>query len=811
MPALKKICAFAAVSLFVVCAAAAGAYADTHTAASASYADVSAAVTAAASGDTVVVPAGTASWSSSLNITKAIKLLGAGVGNTVINNTLNSQYGYTLISYTPASAEASKVFELAGFTLNGANIGGCFQALAPGSTTPITGLKIHDNSFINGKSRAVILPGLEYGVFYNNTFSNNYISISAIGATDGGWNYPHAFGSANYAYFEDNTFGNGAGAFLIEGGQGGRIAFRHNTVTGYACSGCEVFDLHGTQGDRGTVSAEIYHNTINVGSSGTYRFLHHRGGQALIANNTVNRYISFEFTEYRSWGGNGLCQSYPADDQVNNSFYWNNGLGGSVRTPTHTICDDKAGTTQCGSSPYDCSYIVQNREYWLPTYGPEASLPATCTADGNTYYGTTDTDKIYKCTSANVWTVQYQPYPYPHPLATGAVTHTVSPSAGSNGSISPAAQVSVAEGSTVQLTITPNTGYSASVGGTCGGTLTGTTYATNAITADCTVIASFSAVPITYTVTPSAGTNGSISPAAPGTVTKGSTTQFTVTPNAGYTANVGGTCGGSLTGTTYTTVAINANCTVIAAFSAVVVTHTVTPSAGSNGSISPSSLATVVDGSTAQFTITPNAGYSASVGGGCGGTLTGTTFKTNAVSADCTVAATFSKVTVTYTVTPSTGSNGSISPAAPIMVSEGSTTQFTVTPSAGYIASVGGTCGGNLSLKLYTTNAVTADCTVAATFSKVPVMYTVTPSAGPNGSISPAASGTVAENATAQFTVTPNTGYSASVGGTCGGTLTGTTYTTNAVTADCTVLATFTTSPGKARSRPSPPKNLNVK
>ncbi|MCL2871925.1 MAG: hypothetical protein FWF41_02920 [Betaproteobacteria bacterium] len=42
------------------------------------------------------------------------------------------------------------------------------------------------------------------------------------------------------------------------------------------------------------------------------------------------------------------------------------------------------------------------------------------------------------------------------------------------------------------------------------------------------------------------------------------------------------------------------------------------------------------------------------------------------------------------------------------------------------------------------------------------------------------------------YTVTPNAGYTlSSVGGTCGGTLSGNTYTTKIVTANCTVAASF--------------------
>ncbi len=72
---------------------------------------------------------------------------------------------------------------------------------------------------------------------------------------------------------------------------------------------------------------------------------------------------------------------------------------------------------------------------------------------------------------------------------------------------------------------------------------------------------------VTYTVTASAGANGTISPSTR-TVNAGATTTFTVTPNSGYTATIGGTCPrGGFVGTTYTTGPIASNCTVTATFS----------------------------------------------------------------------------------------------------------------------------------------------------------------------------------------------------------------------------------------------------
>lgn len=68
------------------------------------------------------------------------------------------------------------------------------------------------------------------------------------------------------------------------------------------------------------------------------------------------------------------------------------------------------------------------------------------------------------------------------------VTATVT---GSNGSITPASQ-SIKKGQTATLTLAPDTGYHVdSVSGCGNGTLSGTTYTTGAVTADCTVSASF--------------------------------------------------------------------------------------------------------------------------------------------------------------------------------------------------------------------------------------------------------------------------------------------------------------------------------
>lgn len=68
--------------------------------------------------------------------------------------------------------------------------------------------------------------------------------------------------------------------------------------------------------------------------------------------------------------------------------------------------------------------------------------------------------------------------------------------------------------------------------------------------------------------------------------------------------------------------------------------YTVTTTAGAGGNISPAS-AIVSSGATTSFTVTPDSGSSINTVTGCSGALVGTTYTTGAVSADCTVTASF--------------------------------------------------------------------------------------------------------------------------------------------------------------------------
>ena len=363
----------------------------------------------------------------------------------------------------------------------------------------------------------------------------------------------------------------------------------------------------------------------------------------------------------------------------------------------------------CGAT---CNVALPNGTPIVLTATPNAGSDFTgwsgnCSGTGTTFSFT------FSATSACIATFSIQSTLSVSKTGTGSGTVS-----GNGISCGSTCSVSLPNNTAVMLTATPSVGSVFSGwSGTCTG-MTATFAFTFSGTSSCT--ATFTVA--TFSVTPSAGTNGSISPATVQTIAYNTKATFTVTPSVGYVAAVGGTCGGALVGNTYTTNFITANCTVSATF--VLSNLTVTPSAGTNGVITPSTAQSVGFGATKVFTVSPNANYTPSVTGTCGGSLVGLTYTTNPVMVNCTVVASFTRNS--YTVTPSAGPNGAISPATGQSVLNGATKTFTVTPSAGYSAVMSGTCGGTLTGTSFVTIPISGNCSVIASFASTSPKYVST-------------------------------------------------------------------------------------
>ena len=194
-----------------------------------------------------------------------------------------------------------------------------------------------------------------------------------------------------------------------------------------------------------------------------------------------------------------------------------------------------------------------------------------------------------------------------------------------------------------------------------------------------------------YTVTPSAGTGGTISPSGAQTVNHGGTTSFTVSPSPGYTiASVTG-CNGNLNGNTYTTAAVTGTCAVSASFSANTSVTGSTAGGSVTAAITGGTCAGFVTGST-QFAAGSNVpagqtfpygsfGFTATGCGNGSGSVTILLTYPQAIPAgakfyklingswvDWTSRATFGANTVQYTVQD--GGDGDSAPATPGLITD---------------------------------------------------------------------------------------------------------------------------------------------
>ena len=249
------------------------------------------------------------------------------------------------------------------------------------------------------------------------------------------------------------------------------------------------------------------------------------------------------------------------------------------------------------------------------------------------------------------------------------------------------------------------------------------------------------------------------------------------------------------------------------------VAFTITATAGAGGAISPSGANMVAVGADKTYTITAASGYGVAdvtVDGQSVGAVTSYTFDNVAIGH--TIAASFT--INTYTITPSAGANGTISPNTVQTVNYGATPTFTITPATGYHVAdvlVGGTSVG--AVTSYQFPSMAANHTISATFAAdvvpPPSTFTITKTVGANGSID--GNSSVDSGSDAVFTITPATGYhvaDVTVDGVSKGAISSYTFTN--VTANHAISATFAwtklaTSVTFKVSRSSAPVNTKVK
>lgn len=344
--------------------------ADTYTATSASQAHVEEKIALATSGDTVSIPAGTATWSSVISLPTGVVLSGSGVGTTTITTTVG-QNGLSLtgadcivegISFVQAAStttanaiiltNSTQDFIIRNCTFSNVSGRGIWFGTSS-SFAPPKGL-VHNCTF----------TAQSYGSPSSGTFQllsvfggeNNFPPTENSNA--GSLKFDPGFGSENAVFVEDCVFSQDAvGDSTIETYLGGKIVVRYCTATNF------MLGIHGKDSSlRSGHIIEIYNNTFtNPIASSHFGTVLSRGGSGVVWGNTVSGNSSANkivLQNYRAAGRDAISQPdyllrYPYDGgQLDGSYRYDGNTPYHLTTGTgsHDGGDNQSTLTDSSQS-----------------------------------------------------------------------------------------------------------------------------------------------------------------------------------------------------------------------------------------------------------------------------------------------------------------------------------------------------------------------------------------------------------------------------------------------------------------------------
>ncbi len=462
MKVTNKVLSIFAVCLFVSFTIVKGSSAATINAASCSQSNVQSALSSANYGDTVIVPSGNCTWSSSVTV-NGKTLIGGGddVGGTVI--TMHTERIFTVTTHASYNTRVSGFRLLSTSSASGGNRVIYINEKRGGlSEKPVRIDHIYIGNGWTGSSyrhTGAITANCVYGVIDHVEFNEVGKEVMYVNCTtEDTWDQnpgPVKFGSDEFLFIEDSTWvhthdSNSEHAIMSDGS--GKYVARYNSVTGSM-----NFDSHGYCGsgitDSGTRATEIYKNSFNMNLSSRPNLINYRGGPGYVWGNNVKESGSLnyflQFFEYQLHYDTSLCKAqgcpgtYPAPQQIGFDlksgsdsndymsssafelrpvYLWdNNILQGSYGVGYINV---RPGTGECGSGTGGGTQanVKIGREFYTEangyvTVGSDASKASSCT-DGHGYWAS-DTERLYVC-SSNAWVFEYAPYHYPHPLTVSA-------------------------------------------------------------------------------------------------------------------------------------------------------------------------------------------------------------------------------------------------------------------------------------------------------------------------------------------------------------------------------------------------------
>jgi hypothetical protein len=400
--------------------------------------DLANAINSANDGDTIVIPAGTCTWTTSLTISnKAITIQGSGVDVTTIIDGTPKGLDVTESQMLTWSLKASGQHRLTGLTLDGGfgpaepyNVG---QLKILGTDT--VNFRMDHFKLITRRTAGImfydVLGVIDHGEFILSNagvpggnkpgmyvFHGSWKAVGGYG--DNSWAQPTNFGTDQFLFVEDSSFSSDPNSsfglqhsYAVDGWSGQRVVYRNNRFIN------ATWANHGTESGarlRGARAAEIYNNTFTMNSSNVVisSAIGSRGGAALIFNNELTLSGGAYITNFIDLAVLRANQAYFPWGKCDGSSIWDQVSGG---TAMH--CLDQPGVGQG---------LLLTGDTASPAGWPQQATDANYIW-GNTRSGAVlDADVMPRNAQSQEGRdflksakPGYTPFAYPHPLTGGSV------------------------------------------------------------------------------------------------------------------------------------------------------------------------------------------------------------------------------------------------------------------------------------------------------------------------------------------------------------------------------------------------------
>lgn len=412
--------------IFLVAALATDVRAATNTAASTSLANVQSAVNASSDGDTVIIPAGSSTWTGTLTVTNGIAIIGAGETQTIITDNLGSTVN--LFDFT--NLKTNKAARLSSLMISGGA-----NTYAEVSIAAATGnravFRLDHVSITNLQKRGVSTVDAQASLMDHctircPTFGTGISPDGTETFSSNQWNNAYAPNTTNQFVIEDCVFDwpTSSANGTIDSYSGSDWTMRYCILTNGNIGG------HGTDSSgvlRSMHSATVYKNTI-YNSSGVngVAFFQFRGGTVMCYSNTITSVASsssgqMQIALYRTTGTNvypgatPCCSPFGA---ISGTNYWD-GNSNAFGWPAL----DQMGRT--GPTVYNATNVSQAYQpiyAWSNTFNGADCSTYVLLANYTNVAPYTYIPPVTKFYQANRDYFEQTPWPsltqltYPHPL-----------------------------------------------------------------------------------------------------------------------------------------------------------------------------------------------------------------------------------------------------------------------------------------------------------------------------------------------------------------------------------------------------------